>query len=63
MKTAKRRFEIEWNEDLGPLWMNADNLWCVMSTPEKVGPGLVVAVRDVTGDGINTEASGHGEMA
>lgn len=44
----KRTFEIEWNDDLGPMWMNEENLLNCLHGTEKCSPGLITAVRDVT---------------
>lgn len=44
----KRTFEIEFQDDHGPLWMNTDNLLiCLLNTCRNT----VFTVRDVTGDG------------
>ena len=54
----KRRFEIEWPDDCGPLWMNTSNLLLCLTA---VCTNTRFSVRDVTGDGeanIATETSG-----
>lgn len=44
----KRTFEIEWDDDLGPMWMNEKNLLNCLHGTEKCSPGLITAVCDVT---------------
>lgn len=44
----KRTFEIEFRDDLGPMWMNEDNLAICLKTQECCGDGTIVAVRDKT---------------
>ena len=46
----KRVFEIEWQGDTGPLWMNEDNLLMCLTTKEFCGPKMQISVRDITGD-------------
>ena len=51
----KRKFEIEWPDDNGELWMNTSNLLlCLLRTCSN----SEFSVRDVTGDG---HASTHTE--
>ena len=44
----KRTFEIEWEDDNGPFWMNRDNLLICLTEHCR---NSVFTVRDVTGDG------------
>ena len=44
----KRTFEIEWDDENGPLWMNTSNLLLCLTTHCQ---NNVFTVRDVTGDG------------
>lgn len=44
----KRTFEVEWKDDLGPMWMNQDNLLRCLTTTEHCGEGTIVDVLDVT---------------
>lgn len=46
--SVKRTFEIEWDENNGPVWMNTGNLLACLI--EKC-PYSKFTVRDVTGDG------------
>jgi hypothetical protein len=46
----KRTFEIEFEDDLGPLWMNRDNLIICLSTSAHVGGGLKLTVQDLGKD-------------
>lgn len=41
----KRTFEIEWDDDLGPLWMNTDNLLICLT---QTCPNTTFTVLDVT---------------
>ncbi len=44
----KRVFEVEWEDDFGPLWMNTSNLLiCLINTCKYSR----FTVKDVTGDG------------
>jgi hypothetical protein len=47
-KKMKRVFEIEWDEELGPAWMNKWNLETCLNTKEHCGDGLILNVKDVT---------------
>ena len=44
----KRIFEIEWNDDFGPMWMNKDNLIQCLCTKEHVGDTVALKVTDIT---------------
>ncbi len=48
----KRTFEIEWDGDTGPLWMNTSNLLACLAA---YCPNTKFTVRDVTGDGQGNE--------
>jgi len=48
----KRVFEIEWDDDYGPLWMNTTNLLICLT---EVCINSKFTVRDVTGDGVARE--------
>lgn len=43
-----RAFKIKWQEDLGPMWMNVDNLAQCLTTKTYTGEGLVEKIEDVT---------------
>ena len=45
---TKRVFEIDWADNLGPLWMNKSNLLICLTAYCR---NSVFTVRDVTGDG------------
>jgi hypothetical protein len=49
----KRTFEIEWNDDLGPMWMNADNL---MACLVAYCPNTKLGTTDVTDKPLASEA-------
>lgn len=44
----KRTFEIEWDDDLGPMWMNEGNLLVCLGTPHCIGEDVRLSIRDVT---------------
>lgn len=44
----KRKFEIEWPDDCGPMWMNTSNLLLCLTNYCR---NTRFTVRDVTGDG------------
>ncbi|GAF74767.1 unnamed protein product [marine sediment metagenome] len=41
-------FEIEWDDECGPGWMNKWNLETCLNTKEHCGDGLILNVKDVT---------------
>ena len=43
-----RAFKIQWREDLGPMWMNRDNLLQCLRTSTHTGDGTVLEVYDIT---------------
>ena len=45
---TKRVFEVEWDDDNGPLWMNTSNLLLCLT---EYCRNSVFTVQDVTGDG------------
>ncbi len=45
---AVRAFKIQWKDDLGPMWMNRDNLLQCLGTTTHTGKGLVLEVYDIT---------------
>lgn len=45
---AKKIFEIEWDDSLGPEWFNEDNLRSCISGDTHIGYNLNVKVEDVT---------------
>jgi len=47
-KVVKRVFEIEWKDELGPMWMNKDNLLSCLRSVDHCGIGTVLEVKDVT---------------
>lgn len=44
----KRIFSIEYKNDLGPMWMNKDNLLICLNTKEHCGEGAILKVEDLT---------------
>jgi hypothetical protein len=44
----KRAFSIEYGGELGPLWMNKDNLLRCLNSDTHCAEGLILAVEDVT---------------
>ncbi len=44
----KRTFEIEWEDDLGPMWMNVDNLMSCLNTETHCGEAAILSVTDLT---------------
>lgn len=44
---TKRIFELEWDEELGEMWMNEDNLAICLYTDTHTSANLV-AIKDVT---------------
>jgi hypothetical protein len=46
----KRTFTIEFSDDLGPLWMNRDNLVACLTTTTHCGPEVRLTVADITDD-------------
>ncbi|KKM95401.1 hypothetical protein LCGC14_1188600 [marine sediment metagenome] len=44
----KRLFEIEWDDDSGPMWMNVDNLRTCIRTKEHIGRDVSLGIVDVT---------------
>jgi hypothetical protein len=50
-KRVSRRFEIEWDDDSGPLWMNTSNLLLCLT---EYCRNTRFRARDVTGDGVST---------
>ncbi len=48
MKMFKRTFQIEWDEDLGPLWMNVYNLSTCLNTKNHIGDDIGLLVSDIT---------------
>jgi cell division protein FtsB len=44
----ERTFSIEYDDELGPLWMNKDNLLMCLNTNAFCAEGLIVAVEDDT---------------
>jgi len=47
-KSMKRVFEIEFKDDLGPMWMNQDNLLTCLLTKTNCAVGTILNVRDIT---------------
>ncbi len=43
-----RAFKIQWKDDLGPMWMNRDNLLQCLRTTTHTGKGTVLEVYDIT---------------
>lgn len=43
-----RLFAISWDDDLGPLWMNKDNLRLCLESPEHIGPAIKLGIGDLT---------------
>jgi hypothetical protein len=41
-------FEIEWDDECGPGWMNKWNLETCLNTKDHCGEGLILDVKDVT---------------
>ena len=46
----KRIYEIEWEDENGPLWLCRDNLCLVLSGSVTLGKNIHLGVRDVTDD-------------
>ena len=44
----KRIFIVEFDDELGPMWMNKDNLKTCLNSPAYCGPNLITDVKDVT---------------
>jgi hypothetical protein len=44
----KRVFEVEWDDELGPFWMNKDSLLVCLNTKLYCGEGLIQNIEDVT---------------
>ncbi len=44
----KRVFEVEWDDELGPFWMNKDSLLACLNTKLHCGEGLILDVKDIT---------------
>ena len=44
----QRTFEIQFEDDLGPMWMNVDNLLICLNTTTHCGEDAIIRVRDVT---------------
>ena len=44
----KRVFEVEWDDELGPFWMNKDSLLACLNTKLHCGEGLIQNIEDVT---------------
>ena len=65
---TKRIFEIEWDDGLGSMWMNEDNLMSCLCENTHVGHDLNIKVKDVTdvirGDAfrLNLELNHHKRM-
>lgn len=54
-----RKFSIEWPDDLGPMWMNRDNLLIVLTNMCRF---TQFTVMDITGDGCDPQpATGRGK--
>jgi hypothetical protein len=47
-KSVKRIFEIEWDDELGPMWLNKDSVLACLNSKLHCGPGLVNNIKDVT---------------
>lgn len=54
---TKRKFEIEYPDDHGPLWMNKSNLLICLTS---VCPNTRFTVRDITGDQASDEPESAG---
>lgn len=55
----KRTFEIEWDDENGPLWMNTSNLLLCLT---RTCRNDEFTVRDVTGDGCNDQPETAGPL-
>ena len=44
----KRTFVIEFDDELGPMWMNKDNLELCLKTANHVRSDLITNIEDVT---------------
>jgi hypothetical protein len=44
----KAIFEVEWDDECGPGWMNEWSLEHCLNTKEHCGEGLILKVRDIT---------------
>lgn len=42
-----KTFEVEWDDELGPHWMNTFNLVMCLNTDEHCGERLIERVRDI----------------
>jgi len=45
----KATFTIEWRDDLGPTWMNADNLESCLLSATHCADGAIISVKKVEG--------------
>ena len=43
----KRKFEIEWPDELGQMWMNVDSLMTCLTSEGHIGPEVKIGVMDV----------------
>jgi hypothetical protein len=46
----KRSFTIEYRDDLGPQWLNPDNLLSCLNTPTCCGPSTILGITDLDAD-------------
>ena len=53
----ERTFSIAFEDDLGPMWMNKDNLLICLNTKEHCGEGTILEVEDVTDRLTSIEAA------